>query len=50
MLFIYARELWTLAKWSAMQIFITLFCTYAVSHINITFDIYNLLYINFSFC
>ena len=36
MLFIYARELWTLAKRSAMQIFITLFCIYAVSHINIT--------------
>ena len=48
MLFIYARELWTLAKQSAMQIFITLFCIYGVSHINITFDIYN--YINFSFC
>ena len=36
MLFIYERELWTLAKRSAMQIFITLFCIYAVSHINIT--------------
>ena len=34
-----------------MEIFITLFCRYAVSHINITFDTYNLLYyINFSFC
>ena len=42
MLFIYARELWTLAKWSAMQFLLPYFVyRYAVSHINITFDIYN---------
>ena len=41
-LFIYARELWTLAKRFAMQFLLPYF-VYMLSVINITFDIYIIL-------